>query len=246
MTVVQDATRQFRSRSRSDGGEARTRTRTRVLVADHDPLWRHLLHDVLNGDSQLDVVAEVDSRRPLADWPLRRVDVAVLGASHGEPMVGAIRQLTARRIRVVLLCLDWSRRSLDAVVSAGAAGCLVKETDLSGVAGSVQAVAGRNRVFSTALLSFYVDPAGVNRRSQDAVRKLTAREREVLCRLGEGLTTAEAAELCGVSSATVKSHVSHALAKLGARNRLEAVLMVRDALGAPAPAAYWATDAAAG
>ncbi|MFI1195247.1 LuxR C-terminal-related transcriptional regulator [Micromonospora sp. NPDC020750] len=234
MTVIQGSTHQFRPRSTSDGGETRPHLRTRVLVADHDPLWRQLLHDVLNGNNQLDVVAEVDSRRPLADWPLQRVDVAVLGSSHGEPMVGAIRQLTARRIRVVLLCLDWSRRSLDAAVSAGAAGCLVKEADLGGVAGSVQAVTGRNRVLSPALLNLYVNPAATDRRSQDAVQKLTAREREVLCRLGEGLTTAETAELCGVSMATVKSHVSHALAKLGARNRLEAVLMVRDVLGAPA------------
>ncbi|HEY0700885.1 MAG TPA: response regulator transcription factor, partial [Micromonospora sp.] len=154
--------------------------------------------------------------------------------------------LTAWRIRVVLLCLEWSRRSLDAAVSAGAAGCLMKEADLSGVAGSVQAVVGRNRVLSTALLDFYVNPVAVDRRSQNAVQKLTAREREVLRRLGEGLTTAETAELCGVSSATVKSHVSHALAKIGARNRLEAVLMVRDVLGAPAPATYEVPEAAAG
>ncbi|MEH1013131.1 response regulator transcription factor [Micromonospora sp. CPCC 206060] len=245
MTFIQATTRQLRSQWQPDAGETRAQLRTRVLVADHDPVWRQLLHDVLNGNSQLDVVAEVDSHRPLVDWPLRRVDVAVIGSSHGDLMIGAIRHLAARRIPVILLCLDWSRRSLDAAMSAGAAGCLVKEPDLSGVAGSVQAVAGRNRVLSTALLNFYVNPAAVDRRSQDAVQKLTAREREVLCLLGEGLTTAETAELCGVSSATVKSHVSHALAKLDARNRLEAVLMVRDALGAPAPATYWTPDAAA-
>ncbi|SCL25771.1 RNA polymerase sigma factor, sigma-70 family [Micromonospora pallida] len=244
--MVRGAAHQFRSRSTPDGGASRAQPRTRVLVADHDPLWRHLLHDVLSGDGQLDVVAEVDSRRPLADWPLQRVDVAVLGASHGDQLVGAVRQLTAWRIRVVLLCLEWSRRSLDAAVLAGAAGCLVKEVDLSGVAASVQAVTGRTRVLSTALLNLYVNPAAADRRFQDAVQKLTAREREVLRRLGEGLTTAEAAERCGVSSATVKSHVSHALAKLGARNRLEAVLMVRDVLGTPAPATYELPDAVAG
>ncbi|MBO4207832.1 helix-turn-helix transcriptional regulator [Micromonospora echinofusca] len=244
MTTVSGTTHRPRSAWQLDGGRSRVPSRIRVLVADHDPVWRRLLHDVLTGNSQLDVVAGVDSHRPLADWPLHRVDVAVLGASHGELMTGAVRQLTARRIRVVLLCLDWSRRSLDAAMAAGAAGCLVKEPDLSGVAGSVQAVAGSNRVLSTALLNFYVNPAAVDRRTQDAVRRLTTREREVLRLLGEGRTTAEAAELCGVSSATVKSHVSHALAKLDARNRLEAVLMVRDVLGSPA-AAYGVPDAAA-
>ncbi|MEU4914284.1 LuxR C-terminal-related transcriptional regulator [Streptomyces fradiae] len=42
------------------------------------------------------------------------------------------------------------------------------------------------------------------------------------------MSTSEVARQCGVSTATVKSHVSHALARLGARNRLEAVLMLRE------------------
>jgi DNA-binding NarL/FixJ family response regulator len=56
---------------------------------------------------------------------------------------------------------------------------------------------------------------------------LTEREYEVLNLLAEGMSTAEAATELRVSPATVKSHVSHALPKLGARNRVEAVLMIK-------------------
>jgi DNA-binding NarL/FixJ family response regulator len=56
---------------------------------------------------------------------------------------------------------------------------------------------------------------------------LTKREREVLDLLADGKSTAEAAEVLMLSAATVKSHVSHALSKLGVRNRLEAVLLMQ-------------------
>jgi DNA-binding CsgD family transcriptional regulator len=58
---------------------------------------------------------------------------------------------------------------------------------------------------------------------------LTDREHEVLSLLADGMSTVEAARSLGVSPATIKSHVSHALPKLGARNRLEAVLLIRNA-----------------
>jgi len=60
------------------------------------------------------------------------------------------------------------------------------------------------------------------------LRKLTSREHEVLNLLAKGMTTTEAALFLGVSATTIKSHVSHALPKLNARNRIEAVLRIKD------------------
>lgn len=64
----------------------------------------------------------------------------------------------------------------------------------------------------------------------DLVRSLSDREYEVLLLLARGVTTAEAAATLNVTRATIKSHVSHALTKLGVRSRLEAVLVVHQSM----------------
>lgn len=211
----------------------RGRPRIRTFVADHDPISRRVIHSVLGRSEQLEMVACVDSHDPLAEWPLRHVDVAVLGLTPSDFQIGTVRELVSRLIRVLLIGVDWTRRGLDEAVVAGATGCLVKDTDLTGIVGAVHAVACGNMVLSPELLGLHIArprPGAVDRReSREAVLRLSDREREVLILLGEGMSTAEAANLCGVSNATIKSHVSHALTKLGARNRLEAVLMVNDA-----------------
>jgi DNA-binding NarL/FixJ family response regulator len=209
----------------------------RVVVADHDPISRHVVTETLGRTDGIDVVACVDSHRPLADWPPRLAGVAVLSLCPGDSPVDPVRVLAARSLRVLLIGVAWTRAGLDGALAAGATGCLVKTAELTGLAGAVHAVAGGNRVLSPELLDLYVTrpaPAGTRRRCRlDAVRTLTEREREVVTLLAEGLSTAEVARFCRVSRATVKSHVSHALGKLGARNRLEAVLMVQAALTAP-------------
>lgn len=205
----------------------------RTLIAEHDPISRHVLDRGLDSSGSIEIAGSVDSHRPLPDWPLRQIDVAVVGLSSEDPLVETIRHLSAKRIGVVLIGVDWTRRGVDVAVAAGAAGCLVKNTDLSGVIGAVHAVASGNRVLSPELLSFYIARSAADPRrhaTRDAVDRLTDRERQVLALLGDGMSTMEVARKCGVSSVTIKSHVSHALAKLGARNRLEAVLMVKDAL----------------
>jgi two-component system nitrate/nitrite response regulator NarL len=204
----------------------------RILIADHDPISRRVVDGVLRGSRQLDVVASIDSHRPFAEWPIRHVDVAVLSLSGGDLPAATIRELTARAIRVLLIGMDWTRGSLDIAVAAGAAGCVVKDTELTGIVAGVQAIAHGNAVFSPELVSLYVpcsDATVPHHRPPDVVLRLSDREREVLMLLGDGMSTAEAAKACGVSNATIKSHVSHSLGKLGARSRLEAVLIVKGA-----------------
>lgn len=200
----------------------------RTLIADRDPISQRVVRGVLSSADRIEVAACVDSRRSVAEWPLRQVDVAVLVlAQGGDSLMTVIRDLTRWPIRVLLLGIDWSRRELDAMLAAGASGCLVKDTELGTLVSGVHAVADGSVVLSPQLLHLYAPgPGSGQRRSLDSDRTLSNREREVLALIGEGLSTADVARRCGVSTATVKSHVSHAISKLGVRNRLEAVLMI--------------------
>ncbi|MEW1775122.1 response regulator transcription factor [Streptomyces sp. NPDC086777] len=201
--------------------------RVRTLLADDDPISRDIVQLALRGDDRLHLVAGIDSRRPLSEWPLGRVEVVVVSLSHGDVLLSTLRDLTVRGIKSVVVGLDWNRRVLDNVLAAGASACLVKEARLDGVVSGVRAVAAGNRVLSPRLLEMYAPRHGCDGGADDLVTRLTLREREILSLLGEGLSTSEVAAVCGVSGATIKSHVSHALTKLRARSRLEAVLMLQ-------------------
>ncbi|MEV4342041.1 response regulator transcription factor [Streptomyces sp. NPDC049590] len=211
----------------------------RVLVADHDPISRHVLGGVLRATRGLSVVGAVDARQPTSRWPLDRVDVVVLAVGPHEDPVPAVRALHGRRVRVLLMGTEWSRGRLTGALAAGAGGCLVKDARLNGLGSAAHAVAAGHTVICAHLHEVYTPrrtapgaPASAGGSAREPGRLLallTRRERDVLRVLAEGVSTAEAAARLGVSSATIKSHVSHALTKLGARNRVEAVLMMQRA-----------------
>ncbi|MCM3920539.1 response regulator transcription factor [Frankia sp. AiPs1] len=179
----------------------------------------------------MQLIESVDSSIPVREWrSLRNAQVVVLSAVPWESSIPVVRELVSRGIFVLLLAARWNRISLGEGVAAGASGFLVKEAEMGRIAAAAYAVASGYTVFSKELSDEYVpplEPDVVAASTELPHAVLTGREREVLGLLAKGLSTAEAAGVLQVSPATVKSHVSHALSKLGARNRLEAVLMVK-------------------
>ncbi|WP_434589216.1 LuxR C-terminal-related transcriptional regulator [Streptomyces sp. A5-4] len=219
----------------------------RILLADQDPISRHVLGGVVHRADQLRLVASVDVRQPLREWRLEQVDVAVLGVGHNCDPVDTIRALVAAKIQVLLIGVGWTRTKLDAVFQAGANGVLTKDARIGGLAAAARAVASGHTVLSPDLHELYrspserrlpppsakaqIVPVGRETATQRLLSALTDREREVLALLTDGLSTAEAAARLHVSAATIKSHISHTLTKLGVRNRLEAVLLMQGVRG---------------
>lgn len=218
-----------------------------VLLADADPVSRHVLAGALAGADRITVVGTADSTQPLHRWPLSEADVVVLAGLAGPRPAPVVTELVHKGARVVLLDTRWTGASLSAALSAGCAGALVKNHEVGRLAAAVRAVAAGHTVVSPQLVGVWSAahraerppspprPTRPDRSAGLRLRALTERERAVLTCLAEGLSTRETAGRLKVTAATVKSHVSHALAKLAVRNRLEAVLLMRQALDEDLP-----------
>jgi DNA-binding NarL/FixJ family response regulator len=124
---------------------------------------------------------------------------------------------------------------------AGASGFLLKDAPVEELLGAVRAVAAGDAQLSPAVTKRLLDqvarrlPAAVDH--DDALlEELTARERDVLRLLAAGMSNAEIGEALVVSEATVKTHVSSVLSKLGLRDRVQAVIYAyENGLVAPGP-----------
>lgn len=215
-----------------------------VLVADADPVSRHVLAGALDQADGIRVLGTADSGRPAHRWPMNGVDVVVLADALRPRPTSLVPELVHKGVRVLLLDTRWTARTLGAALVAGCSGVLVKDTAVGRLAAAVRAAAAGYVVVSPDLVGLWSPPvrtvaAPVLPRGDRSVglrlRSLTEREREVLTLLAEGLSTREAARRLKVTPATVKSHVSHALTKLSVRNRLEAVLLMRRALDEDRP-----------
>jgi DNA-binding NarL/FixJ family response regulator len=141
--------------------------------------------------------------------------------------IEATRQLP--RQRVLILTTFGLDDYIIAALRAGASGFLLKDAPTAQVVDAVRAVAAGDAVLSPAVTRQLLNqvgrrlPAAVSQQPE-ALTRLTEREREVLRMLAAGLTNAEIAHALVVTEATVKSHVSHLLGKLGLRDRVQAVI----------------------
>jgi DNA-binding NarL/FixJ family response regulator len=111
---------------------------------------------------------------------------------------------------------------------AGASGFLLKDAPTHEVVAAVRAVAAGDAVLAPAVTRQLLDrvgrrlPTAVSRTPREA--ELTEREREVLSMLATGMSNSEISEALVLSEATVKTHVSNLLGKLGLRDRVQAVI----------------------
>jgi DNA-binding NarL/FixJ family response regulator len=145
----------------------------------------------------------------------------------GMDGIEATRRLPRQRV-LILTTFGLDEYIIDAL-RAGASGFLLKDAPTQDVLNAVRAVADGDAVLSPAVTRQLLDqvgrrlPAPVSH-EPEALSELTDREREVLRMLAAGLSNNEIAEALVLSEATVKTHVSNLLGKLGLRDRVQAVI----------------------
>lgn len=214
-------------------------TAIRLLLVDDDPLVRAGLSFMMGGADDIEIVGEaadgsevealVDRTRPdvvLMDIRMRTVD----GLTATERLRG--RQEAPQ---IVVLTTFHADDQVLRALRAGAAGFVLKDTPPAEILAAVRRVAAGDPVLSPTVTRQLMEHAagGVpdTRRTtaRDRVAALNDREREVAVAVGRGRSNAEIATELFMSVATVKTHVSRILAKLGLNNRVQIALLTYDA-----------------
>jgi DNA-binding NarL/FixJ family response regulator len=207
----------------------------RVLVVDDNALLRAGLITVVSSDAGMEVVGEADSGPAAVRATARlRPDVVLMDVEMpGGNGIEATAVITAAhpKVRVLILTMfDLDEYVADAL-RAGAAGFLLKTTEPAGLLHSIhECAAGATTlgptVISRLVESFVMSPAPV---APPGLAELTERELDVLRSLAGGLSNAEIASELFLAETTVKTHVAHVLAKLGVRDRVQAVVLAHRA-----------------
>ena len=212
----------------------------RVLVADDEPLIRAGLRMILEEVDDLEVVGEAaDGGAAVRLASSLAPDVVVMDVRMpGVDGIEATARLVARdpsaRILVVTT-FDLDEHAF-AALRAGASGFILKNSSIDELARAIRTVARGDAVVSPRVTRRLLEvharhlPAGVAPGSPaaESLAALTPRERDVLVEVASGLSNAEIAEKLVVSEATVKTHVSAVLTKLGLRSRVQAVIYAYD------------------
>ena len=212
---------------------------TTVLIVDDQPLQRYGFRVLLDSIPETDVVGEAangaEAVRRTAEL---RPDVVLMDVRMpGMDGIEATRRITAAggRSRVLVLTTFDLDEYVHAALRAGASGFLLKDARPEELLAGIRAVAVGDAVIAPALTRRILDeytqhvPAARQDPGTDPrLRSLTDREHEIFVAIGKGWTNSEIAARFVLSESTVKTHVGRVLSKIGARDRIQAVIFAYD------------------
>jgi len=221
-------------------------TPIRVLVVDDQALVRAGFRMILEAEPDLVVAGEArDGEEAIAAAAACAPDVVLMDVRMpGTDGIEATCRILASGIAtkvIMLTTFDMDEYVYDAL-RAGASGFVLKDIPPEQLVDGIRAVVSGEALLSPSvtqrMIEVYLDrPQATPRRP--AVEQLTPREREILVALAAGLSNAEIAERLFVSETTVKTHVTRVLAKLGLRDRVQAVIYAYETgvvmIGGPEP-----------
>ncbi|MFG1896110.1 response regulator [Micromonospora zamorensis] len=208
----------------------------RVVVVDDEQLVRAGLRLILEAAEDITVVGEAaDGAGALEQAHRLRPDVVLLDVRMpGVDGLTVAPEVVSAGPKVIMLTTFDLDEYVHRALRAGAVGFLLKDTPPRELAAAVRTVAAGNAMLAPTvtrrLISSFAERGPARR---DAARQrlapLTSRELEIVREVARGLGNAEIARRLTMSEATVKAHVSRALAKLQAGNRVQLAILVHDA-----------------
>jgi DNA-binding NarL/FixJ family response regulator len=212
----------------------------RVIVADDQALVRSGFAHILGSEPGIEVVATAANGREALSAARELVPDVVLMDIQMPEMDGieATRHITSSPqtagVRVLVLTTFGSDEYVVDALRAGASGFVLKDTEPSGLIHAVTVVARGDALLAPEVTRKMIERFVQNKPAPDvaALPELTSRENEVLIAVAEGMSNLEIADRLMVSYSTVKTHVSHLLTKLDARDRSQLMAIAhRSGLG---------------
>lgn len=207
----------------------------RILIVDDQSLVRAGFRMILDAEDDIDVVGEAgDGSAAVADVERLRPDVVLMDIRMpGMDGVEATRRVRDTTRVLILTTFDLDEYVVEAL-KAGASGFLLKDVPPEDLIAAVRIIAAGDALLAPAITRRLLDRFATTLRSPDrdaarALATVTEREREVLALVAQGMSNAEIAKSLFVGETTVKTHVSHLLMKLDARDRVQLVVFAYEA-----------------
>lgn len=208
----------------------------RVLLADDQALIRMGFRMVLDAEADIEVVGEAaDGAAAITQAKALNPDVVLMdirmpGVNGIEATAEITRTLSTKVL--ILTTFDLDEYAFGGL-RAGASGFLLKDTRPAELIDAIRTVASGEAVVSPRITRRMLEmfagqlPSGASASGQvdPRIASLTPRETEILCLVARGMSNAEIAAELVVSATTVKTHVGSVLAKLGVRDRVQAVVV---------------------
>ena len=213
-------------------------SRIRVALVDDQALFRAGIRMLISSQPDLEFVGEAANGREA---------VQLAADEHPDVMLMDIRmpeldgiQATAEIVqdaseaagpgpRIIVLTTFDLDESAARAIRAGASGFVLKDADPEFLLAAIRTVhAGSAVIAPSAVSALFAHLGGATRPEPPEVAGLTAREREIFLLAARGLSNTEIAQREYVSEATVKTHISRVLAKLGLRDRVQLVVYAND------------------
>lgn len=212
-------------------------TPIRVLIVDDQALFRSGIAMVINSQADLQVVGEAGTGHD-ALAVVEALNASDKGAPHivlmdirmpGLTGIDTTAKLVQQHpdIRVIVLTTFDNDDNVYGALEAGASGFLLKDVEPERLLDDIRTVAQGNAVIAPSPTKRMIEQFTALQHVEslpDCWATLTAREQEIVHRIGEGLSNHEIAEQLYISEATVKTHVSRILAKLDLRDRVQVVI----------------------
>ncbi|HUR48254.1 MAG TPA: response regulator transcription factor [Acidimicrobiales bacterium] len=203
----------------------------RLLIVDDQALLRAGFRKLLEAEFDMAVVGEAaDGEAAIITAASASPDVILMDIRMPKlDGIEATRRIVAAGgARVLMLTTYDLDEYVFAALRAGASGFLLKDTPPEQLLAGIRAVAAGDSLLGPSvtrrLIETFARQAQPDEQARGLLAQLTTREREVLVGLAAGLSNAEIGADLFLSESTVKSHVSSVLAKLGIRDRVQAVV----------------------
>jgi two-component system response regulator NreC len=202
----------------------------RVLLAEDHTVVRQGLRRILESDPEIEIGGEVGDGRSAVESAKRLrptvvvIDIGLPGLNGIEATSQIMKSTTG--VAVLILSMHSDDIYVRQALKAGAKGYLLKDSEDLDLIKAVKSVARGGSYFSPSiskvLLDGYLSDSGSGS-SEDALSRLTGREREVLQLISEGKTNKEIARVLSLSINTVESHRKHVMEKLDLHNTADLV-----------------------